>query len=120
MIFLSGMTVSLAKVACCAGSTCVKNTDIKGTRTKGANTSNTCNKGIYTEVASDIGVGTGIVSLKCIYIEDAFICTGSVCIGAWGTGGVGAIKRLGIHLQSSQILKFKWYSPSLEAKVGAS
>ena len=113
--FLSGVTVSLAEVTCFAGSTCVKGAGIEGASIEGA------------------GIGAACTNGACI--GDASTCTGGAYIGAWDAdirdefigdiyvryaGGVGTVKRLGIHLQSSQILEFRQYSPALETKVGAS
>ncbi len=52
-------------------------------------------------------------------------CLCGACIGVAGVRDArvrdaGAVKRLGIHSQSSRILELKRYSPALETEVGAS
>ncbi len=111
---LSGVIVSLAEVACSAGSTCVKSTGTRGASTEGA------------------GIGAAYTKGACI--GDVSTCAGGAYIGAWGADirddfirdtrvgyadGVDAVTRLGIHLRSFRILELKLYSPVLETGVRA-
>ncbi len=96
------MTVFLTEVACSAESTYIKDASTEGASTEGAS--------------------IGAVCTKDAYIGDAFTYTSNVYIGAWDidirddfigdtrvgyAGGVGDVKRLKIHLRSTQILELR-------------
>lgn len=84
------------------GSFCAMDAGTKGACTKSAYTKNACIKGTCVEGASIKGV-----------------CAKNVCVRNAYIKIIGAVKRLGIYLQSSQILEVGQYGTRLKTGIEA-